>query len=88
MTRSLGKRANTDDTDAVVRWMDIGAARTDPETTQLPPIQPARRRLHAAWRENAQSRIVELDVEIDDSVPWSGGLRIGRGSCVVIDESW
>ncbi|QZA07074.1 hypothetical protein K3U94_19245 [Mycolicibacter heraklionensis] len=23
-----------------------------------------------------------------DSVPWSGGLRIGRGSCVVIDESW
>lgn len=23
-----------------------------------------------------------------DSVPWSGGLRIGRGSCVVINESW
>lgn len=64
MTRSLGKRANTD-TDAVVRWMDIGAARTDPEQLELPPIQPAKRRLHAAWRENAQSRIVELDVEID-----------------------
>lgn len=64
MTRALGKRTNTD-TDAVVRWMDAGATRSDPEPTPLPGIQPAKRRLHAAWRENAQSRIVELDVEID-----------------------
>ncbi|WP_152665331.1 hypothetical protein [Mycobacterium sp. UM_Kg1] len=62
MTRSSGNRANTD---AVVRWMDTGAGRTDPEPTALAPITPAKRRLHAAWRESAQSRIVDLDVEID-----------------------
>ncbi|ORV69965.1 hypothetical protein AWC09_11190 [Mycolicibacter hiberniae] len=45
--------------------MDTGAGRTDPEPTALAPITPAKRRLHAAWRESAQSRIVDLDVEID-----------------------
>jgi hypothetical protein len=45
--------------------MDAGTARTDPEPARLSAIQPAKRRLHAAWRENAQSRIVELDVEVD-----------------------
>ncbi|PQM45238.1 hypothetical protein [Mycobacterium talmoniae] len=60
MTQTIGKCPNTD-----TGWMAGGAARTDSTTPALPPIQPAKRRLHAAWRENAQSRILALDVEVD-----------------------
>ena len=44
---------------------EICTAATAGDPLQLPPIQPAKRRLHAAWRENAQSLIVDLDAEVD-----------------------
>lgn len=47
----------------------VGTAATDP---QAPPIQPAKGRLHTAWRENTQSRIVDLDAELDCLVQQAG----------------
>jgi hypothetical protein len=44
---------------------DVKSAAVASEILDLPPIHPPQRRLHAAWRENAQSRIIGLDVEVE-----------------------
>lgn len=44
---------------------DRNTSTVGPRVLALPPIEPARDRLHAAWRENTHSRIIDLDVELD-----------------------
>jgi hypothetical protein len=61
---AIGKRPKADFR-ADAESADVRTAVTNPEFLQLPPIEPAKRRLHAAWRENVQSRIVDLDAEVD-----------------------
>ncbi|MDT5132027.1 MAG: hypothetical protein QOE41_1338, partial [Mycobacterium sp.] len=37
----------------------------EPSVDAIPSVENPTRRLHAAWRERAQSRIVDLDLELD-----------------------
>src|SRR6476620_3377853 len=60
MAGSPGREANT--------------ATAGPNVDAPPPIPPATGRLHAAWRERAQSRIIDLDLELD-CLEW----RLARG---------
>jgi hypothetical protein len=67
-------RRNEADSPAEAPGADVWTATAWPKFLELPPIQPPQRRLHAAWRENVQSRIVDLDAEVDCLVQ-----QLGRG---------
>jgi hypothetical protein len=57
---------------------DVHTAKAWRKYLELPPIEPAKKRLHAAWRENVQSRIVDLDAEVDCLVQQLGRRRSPR----------